>query len=206
MEPRYLVPEIAEGLAAFCDDRASLVLAARRLVEHHPYSGPLWWLCSRVLLAADPAVAAWAALDEFEADPTDVLVADALASRRSTAVHDPTRSNEPRIVEALIGGGSGFLVMSWDNGFDPVGDERDPSTPLWVAAGVGRISAPPVWQKVAELHTSSTGTLAGRRPGGHVFITSDRVDAVIGPNGMGSVEHVTGRAAPSVAPELLRAV
>ena len=206
LEPHYLVPEVAEGLAAFGGDRASLVLAARRLVQHRPSSGPLWWLCSRVLLAPDPATAAWSAVDEFEADPTDRLAAEALASRRSSAVHDQAVSTEPRILEALIGGGSGFLVMSWGNGFDPAGDERDPAAPLWITAGVGRFTAPPVWQKVTELRASNTGPSGDPRLRGHVFIASDRVDAVIGPGGIGSVEHATGLVAPAVAPELLRAV
>ena len=35
-------------------DPAGLVVACRRIVERHPNSGPLWWLCASVLAAPDP--------------------------------------------------------------------------------------------------------------------------------------------------------
>ena len=53
-----LVSEAADCLAGFADDPAGLVVACRRLVSHHPSSGAMWWLCARVLTAADPADAA----------------------------------------------------------------------------------------------------------------------------------------------------
>ena len=49
-----LVRETAGALAAFADDPAGLVTACRRIVSRHPGSGPLWWLCSRVLTATEP--------------------------------------------------------------------------------------------------------------------------------------------------------
>jgi hypothetical protein len=65
-----LVSEAADCLAGFADDPAGLVVACRRLVSHHPASGVLWWLCSRVLSAPDPADAAWQAWQIVNEDRT----------------------------------------------------------------------------------------------------------------------------------------
>ncbi len=65
-----LVSEAADCLAGFADDPAGLVVACRRLLAHHPASGPLWWLCARVLTAPDAAQAAWDAWERVEEDST----------------------------------------------------------------------------------------------------------------------------------------
>ena len=58
------------ALSAFAQDPAGLVTACRRIVTRQPTSGPIWWLCSRVLCAADPFAEAAAAVEEIESDPT----------------------------------------------------------------------------------------------------------------------------------------
>jgi hypothetical protein len=73
-----LVSEAADCLAAFADDPAGLVVACRRLLAHHVTSGPLWWLCARVLCASDAADAAWEAVQLLEEDRTAARLADAL--------------------------------------------------------------------------------------------------------------------------------
>ena len=60
-DDRTMVAEAADCLAAFDDDLAGLVVACRRLIDHHTDSPLLWWLCARVLAAPDPADAAWEA-------------------------------------------------------------------------------------------------------------------------------------------------
>ena len=60
-DDRTLVAEAADCLAAFDDDPASIVVACRRLVDHHPDVPLLWWLCARVLAAPEPSDAAWEA-------------------------------------------------------------------------------------------------------------------------------------------------
>ncbi len=77
-DPVDLVAEAAHALGAFDDDPAGLVAAARRLVARHPGAGALWWLCSRVLVAADPAAEADRAATEMEDDPTAGVLAAAL--------------------------------------------------------------------------------------------------------------------------------
>src|SRR5215203_3170600 len=83
-DDRMLVDEAADCLADFDDDPAQLVLVCRRLLAHHPANGPLWWLCSRVVGAADPAAAAHGAQRVAEQDGT----ADRLAASLPFP-HDP---------------------------------------------------------------------------------------------------------------------
>jgi hypothetical protein len=65
-----LAAAAADALAGFADEPASLVVACRRVLAHHRAHGALWWVCSRILAAADPAAAAHIAVRELEADRT----------------------------------------------------------------------------------------------------------------------------------------
>lgn len=69
-DDRGLVEETARCLADFDDDPAGLVLVCRRLLAHHPANGALWWLCARVVGAADPAAAVEDALRAVGRDRT----------------------------------------------------------------------------------------------------------------------------------------
>ena len=73
-----LVEEAADCLAGFGDDAAGLVVACRRLLAHHPTSGPLWWLCARVLTAPDPGQAAWESSERVRDDTTYERTAELL--------------------------------------------------------------------------------------------------------------------------------
>jgi hypothetical protein len=74
-DQRILARETATALRGLRLEPSGLVTACRRIVERHPTSGPLWWLCARVLTAADPFEESWHAVELIEADPTaDVLV------------------------------------------------------------------------------------------------------------------------------------
>jgi len=66
----HLAAAAADALAGFADEPASLVVACRRVLAHHRAHGALWWVCSRILAAADAAAAAHAAVRELEADRT----------------------------------------------------------------------------------------------------------------------------------------
>ena len=81
-----LVRETALALAAFHDDAAGLVAACRRVIERHPTSAPLWWLCARVLTAPDGQQEAWRAVEEIEADPTARLLAHDLPDEGTVCV------------------------------------------------------------------------------------------------------------------------
>jgi len=73
-----LVRETAAALRGLGFDPAGLVVACRRIVERHPNSGPLWWLCASVLAAADPYRCAASLADQIEMDPTPDLLVYAL--------------------------------------------------------------------------------------------------------------------------------
>lgn len=65
-----LVRETAGALRGLGLDPSGLVVACRRIVERHPTSGPLWWLCARMLTSGDPQLAGRDAVDEIEGDAT----------------------------------------------------------------------------------------------------------------------------------------
>lgn len=81
-----LVAEAAASLAGFSQDPVALVTACRRLVDRHAAVGPLWWLCARTLLAADPADEVWRCRSEHQADPTVDELAHALPDGARVAV------------------------------------------------------------------------------------------------------------------------
>lgn len=81
-----LVRETAAALGGLGFDPAGLVTACRRIVDRHPTAGPLWWLCSRVLTAADPLDEAWRCADEIDDDPTAGELAAALPDDATVCV------------------------------------------------------------------------------------------------------------------------
>jgi translation initiation factor 2B subunit (eIF-2B alpha/beta/delta family) len=74
-DPTLVAQEAADVLGACADDPAGLVTACRRLVDHHPTSGTMWWLAARVLAAPDAQVEAWRAAEELRDDPTAAALA-----------------------------------------------------------------------------------------------------------------------------------
>jgi hypothetical protein len=74
-DPAVVAQEAAEVLAACAGDPPGLVTACRRLVDHQPTSGPMWWLAGRVLAAPDPRLEAWRAAEELRDDPTAAALA-----------------------------------------------------------------------------------------------------------------------------------
>lgn len=74
------------ALSAFRDDPAGLLAACRRILDRQLTCGPLWWLCARMLCAADPMAEARRAVEQLEADPTGVALAGALDDEAVVAV------------------------------------------------------------------------------------------------------------------------
>lgn len=86
VEPNFLIQDAAAALTALGADPAGMVTACRRLVERHPSVGPMWWLTSRVLTAADPVAEAWRVSAEMEADTTPAALAAALPDAATVVV------------------------------------------------------------------------------------------------------------------------
>lgn len=115
-----VVAEAAASLAGFSSDPVSLVTACRRLIDRHPANGPIWWLCARTLLAADPADETWRCHADLETDPTLDELAHALPDAAVVAVVGwPDRLGAPlsrrgdlavRVVD-VDGDGPGFVRM-----------------------------------------------------------------------------------------------
>jgi len=116
--PGLLVQEAAGALCALGDDPAGLVTACRRLVERHPAVGPMWWLSSRVLCAADPMAEARRASAEIDADPTPAVLCAAVPDDASVvlvgwpeqAVDGLRRRGDVEILLVSGGGGSAGLA------------------------------------------------------------------------------------------------
>ena len=77
-DPVSLVQETSQALRGLRHEPAGLVLTARRIIERHPTCAPLWWLCSQVLIAADPFDRAAELSRELDADQTTDHLVDAL--------------------------------------------------------------------------------------------------------------------------------
>lgn len=86
-DPTVLAVEAAYALSDVARvEPAGLVAACRRLVQRHPTSGPIWWLCARVLTATDLHEAALLAAEELESDLTDRHVAEAFDEEATVAL------------------------------------------------------------------------------------------------------------------------
>ena len=85
-DPRVLVAETASALCGMGVDPAGLVVACRRIVERHPTSGPLWWLCAHMLTAPDPFATARRLAAEIDADPTPDVLIDTLPEDATVCV------------------------------------------------------------------------------------------------------------------------
>jgi hypothetical protein len=122
-----LVRETAQALAAFHDDPPGLVAACRRIVDRHPTSAPLWWLCARVLTSPDGQREAWAAVDEIERDATPSELGFALAEDTTACVIGwpeligealPRRGDIDVLAVDALGEGSGLVRRLLHAGID----------------------------------------------------------------------------------------
>ena len=85
-DQRVLVGETASALRSLGFDPAGLVVSCRRIVEKHPTSGPLWWLCAHMLTSGDPSSTARELSGLLELDPTPDLLTDALPEDATVCV------------------------------------------------------------------------------------------------------------------------
>ena len=97
---------------------SGLVAACRRIVDRHPTSAPLWWLCARVLTSPDGQREAWDAVDEIEGDRTAAELAFALPEDATVCVIGwpelvgealPPRGDVEVLAVDSLGEGSGLV-------------------------------------------------------------------------------------------------
>jgi hypothetical protein len=89
-DPTSLVEETAHALGSLRFDPSGLVVACRRIVERHPFTGALWWLCANVSTSAEPFEAVWELADEIRNDPTGAELGAVLADDATVAtIGDP---------------------------------------------------------------------------------------------------------------------
>lgn len=96
-EAAGLVAETATALGSLRNDPATLVVACRRILERHASVGPMWWLCSHLLLAADPGDRSWELADEVASDATP----GHLAARLAPDSHVLTGGIDLTLIEAV---------------------------------------------------------------------------------------------------------
>lgn len=77
-DPAALVEETAHALGSLRFDPSGIVVACRRIVERHPFTGALWWLCASVSTSSEPFDAVWELAEEIRHDPTGSELAAAL--------------------------------------------------------------------------------------------------------------------------------
>jgi hypothetical protein len=75
-----------DALAGLHDDPAGLVVACRRLVDHEPALGVMWWVCAELLATSDVRDGAWRVGAALDADATPETLATELPSERTVAV------------------------------------------------------------------------------------------------------------------------
>jgi len=96
-----LVEETAHALGSLHFDPAGLIVACRRIVERHPFTGPMWWLCSNVVTSAEPFEAVWDLANTMRNDATGSALADALPEPSVEQLLDP--DGEPMVDVMTIG-------------------------------------------------------------------------------------------------------
>jgi hypothetical protein len=137
-----LVREAAGALGGMGSDPTGLVLSCKRLVDRQPAAGPLWWLCARLLSAADPRAEAWRCVGELDEDPTARRLADELPDEGRVTVLGwselvaealPRRGDlEVLVVDA---GGEGAALVRRLRGTDVDAEEVPESSTGGAAAG-----------------------------------------------------------------------
>lgn len=182
VEPGLLAREAAAALLPCTADPAELVVACRRLLDRHPAAGPLWWVTSTALTAAEPRAALVDALRLLDADATDAYAAEMRAEGPAC------------VVRAWALGPRRALVTTDGLAEIEVASTADRS--VWLVAGVGTALPERVYDVASRRALESV-------PAQIAEVRAQLVTGVIGTDGPVDF-HDAAHAAPCpVAPELL---
>ena len=175
-DQRMLVRETAGALRGLGFDPAGLVVACRRIVERHPNSGPLWWLCASVLAAPDPYRCAAALADDIEMTPRPTCS----STRCPTTPRSASSVGPTSIGEALLRRGDA-TVLAIDTDDDGMGSgsfvrrlhRADVDAEIVPASGARR-------GRAGQRSRGGRGDgVVGHRAAGHPRIASPRVGRLL---------------------------
>jgi hypothetical protein len=110
-DPTSLVEETAHALGSLRFDPSGLVVACRRIVERHPFTGPLWWLCANVSTSAEPFEAVWELADQIRRDPTGAELAAVIPDEATVVT-----IGDPDVIGAGLVRRGDIRVVSLDAG------------------------------------------------------------------------------------------
>lgn len=170
LDPKTVATEAADALgdAYRWMDEAAAVSVARRLLAWHPYCGPLWWVCGRVLHAVDPVEEARSAVEALLDDTTalalDVALPEGarpLVVGRCRALDELDREATARSMDSashlLVGAaalGPGGLVTQGPSAA-LVGAALEAGVAVWAVAEVGSVVDASLWARLAALAADS---------------------------------------------------
>ena len=115
-DPVEIALEAADALGSVARDTSATLVAARRLVEHHPVNAQLWSVCAHAVTAMDPYSAIGDVARAISNDATATHLADALESAGSVC----TVGWSGHLVDALTRGGDVLALV-----VDSLGEGQD---------------------------------------------------------------------------------
>ena len=210
--PAELGAEAAFALAELAEEEpAALLPAGRRLLQHNPTCGPLWWVVARLLSAGDPLAEAERCVAAIEDDPTDERLERALGDRRAVRHGGVAEvaGAEVVLVDVEAMGPDGMAVDGDDLGL--LEAARATGTDIWAVAGVGRVLPPRLWQVLADhaqgappvRRTVTHGYFDSGSPAPGTVIGVAGLAAVAGPGGAVSLSQAVASCDCPEPPELL---
>lgn len=104
-----MVEETAHALGSLHFDPAGLVVACRRIVERHPFTGPLWWLCANVTTSSEPFDTVWELAEQIRSDRTASELAAALPDES-----DVVTIGDPSVIGAGLARRGDVRVLALD--------------------------------------------------------------------------------------------
>lgn len=166
LDPKTVAVEAADAIgdAYLWMEEAAAVSVARRLLAWHPYCGPLWWVCGKVLHSVEPVQASRDAVEHLLDDPTGLALDIAMpeGSRpylvgRCRAMDElgvGVAARSPRdathlVVGASVMGPTGLVSHCPADAL--VADALDAGTPVWAVAEAGTVVDARLWERLAGL-------------------------------------------------------
>lgn len=161
--------ETAGAFSSLVNDPAGLVVAARRVVEHHPTNAPLWWMCARVLTALDPRLELRHCVDALQNDATSTHIVDALPDDSTVCIV----GWNGHIVDALARRGDAFVLVIDSNGDGQHAlryfDRHDVAAELVAPEGAGAAAE---YSDITIVSADACGRDSVLAPGGALAIAS----------------------------------